>query len=117
MSYKKITAIIDEMRLSDTINALSKLGIRGLSVTQMQGRGHYIDTYHPRQLIAASKLEIYSSCDTCKAIANCIIEIANVGCDHEGIVAISDIDELYWIHTKKEISLDELNIIENRNED
>jgi nitrogen regulatory protein PII len=88
-----------------------------VSVTRVQGRGHYIDIYHPDQLIAASKLEIYCSNDACNAIASCIIEVAKADCDHEGILAISDVDKLYWVHTRKPISLDELNIIEKKDED
>lgn len=97
MTVKKITAIIDELQLTAVGTALESRGVMGFTVHPVQGRGDYCNTYSRNQLVNHVQIEIYTSGKYAHRIAKLIIQTADVGAQSEGLVAITAVDQLYWI--------------------
>ncbi|PKH06164.1 P-II family nitrogen regulator [Moritella sp. Urea-trap-13] len=100
MSIKKVTAIFDELRLQEVENALQQHGITGFTIHKAQGRGAYVDNYNRNQLSSHIQMDIYTNQKLAKFIAKLIIRVAHVNAEGEGLVSITPIEALYWIHTK-----------------
>lgn len=112
MPLKKVTAIFVELRLSNVEETLRKHSITGYTIHKTEGRGAYVDTYNKNNLSPHIQMDIYTS-DKCAAnVAKIIINAAYTNTEDEGLVSITPVDELFWIHTKQAIQEDEFNIIE-----
>ncbi len=97
MAIKKITAIIDELQLTAVETALESQGVKGFTIHPVQGRGDYCNTYSRNQLVNHAQIEIYTSVKHANKIAKLIIQTADVGAQSEGLVAITAVDQLYWV--------------------
>ncbi len=97
MSLKKITAVIDELRLSAVEEALRQHGITGYSVKQIKGRGAYFNSYTSDPLVPHVQLDIYTTSDYVDAIRGLIIATAHVGIANEGLVSVTPVEQLYSV--------------------
>ncbi len=116
MAIKKITAIIDELQLDDVEKKLLAHGVSGFTVTPVRGRGKYSNNYSQDQMITHAHLEIYSNENCAKKIAELIMKTADVGATCEGLIAISPIDELFWVYQQTVVTEKDFNFYDHVNE-
>jgi nitrogen regulatory protein PII len=112
MSIKKIVAIIDELQLEKVENNLTKHGVTGFTIHPVKGRGKYCNTFSRDGLVTHVQIEIYTGEQHANKIAKSIMQIADVGADSEGLVAITSVDELFWIGDQKPAAAEEFNFFE-----
>ncbi len=101
MSLKKVTAIFDELCLSNVEQALEKHGVIGYTVYHVKGRGKYYDSYNKGRLIPHIQMDLYTHERHAEAIAQLIMSTTYVNAESEGLVCIQALDELYWIHGRR----------------
>lgn len=114
---KRIDAIIRPEKLQHVVKELRKVGVSGLTVIPVQGRGQQKDTtgvyrghaydinLHPKL-----KLEIVVSNEYVKNAIQAIIEAAQTGETGDGKIFVYDILEAYNIRTGLvDETIDELN--------
>ena len=98
MKIKKITAIINEMQLDNVAKALCEYGVTGFTIHPVSGRGNYCNTFSKGELVTHKQIEVYTNDEYAKKIAHLIMNIADVALDSEGLVAITSVDELFWVY-------------------
>ncbi len=98
MPIKKITAIIDELQWVKVEKALEVHGVTGLTVHAVKGRGNYSNTYSKDHLVDHVQIVIYTGDKHARRIATLIMQTADVGAESEGLVEITSVDELFWVH-------------------
>ena len=103
---KLITAIINPFRLDDVRNALSELGIQGMTVTEVKGfgrqRGHtelYRGAEYVVDFLPKSKIEIAAADDQADAIVEAIVNAARTGKVGDGKIFVTPIEEVVRIRT------------------
>lgn len=101
MSIKKITAIINELKLSDVEKSLESHGVCGFSVYSVKGRGSSFNIYSNDHLTSHSQIEIYTSDRYAHKIAKLIMSTVDAGIENHGMVAITPVDELFWVHNQQ----------------
>ncbi len=116
MKIKKITAIIGDMQLEDVEHALEQHGVTGFTVSTVRGRGKYSNLYTRDQLVSHSKIEIYTSTQHADDICQLIMKAAEIGSVSIGFVAVSDVEQLVWVHEQRVASVDDFNFFEGRAE-
>jgi len=109
MAIKKITAIVNELLLDDIEKALLAHGVTGFTVMPVKGRGNYCNTYTQDQLVKHSQIEIFSTEQYAQNIAQVIMQTADIGMNNEGLVAISPVDELFWVYQQTSASENDFN--------
>jgi len=110
MKIKKITAIIDDMQLEAVEHALETHGVTGFTVHVVRGRGKYNNYLYTRdQSVSHSQVEIYTSQDHVEKIAQLIMQVAAVGLVSEGLVAITEVEQLNWVYEQKRASEEDFN--------
>ena len=101
MALKLVTAVFDRMRLEAVETALENHGVKGFTVHLVRGRGAYFDAYNRDHTTPHIRLLTYTSEKHARAVAQVIMDAAHAGKDNEGLVRISAVDEVFWIHTKQ----------------
>jgi nitrogen regulatory protein P-II 1 len=101
MPLKLVAAIFDELRLDVVEKALLDHGVKGFTVHKVRGRGAYFNSYNIDPLTRHVRLLTFTSEKNARAVARVILDAAHTGTDNEGLVRISPVDEVYWIHTKQ----------------
>ena len=103
---KLITAIIKPFRLDDVRNALSEVGVNGMTVTEVKGfgrqRGHtelYRGAEYVVDFLPKSKIEIAVSDDIAEQAIEAIVSAARTGKVGDGKIFVSDIDQTIRIRT------------------
>ena len=98
---KKVAAILDELRLEEVEQALLMHGVKGLTVHKVRGRGAYFNSYSLDPLTAYILIEVFTAEHQAEKVARVIINAAHCNADGEGLVCITPVEDLFWIHTKK----------------
>ena len=105
---KKIEAIIKPFKLDDVRDALQKVGVQGLTLTEVKGfgrqKGHtelYRGAEYVVDLLPKLSLEIIARDDDVDAIIDAISEAANTGRIGDGKIFISEVDDVIRIRTKE----------------
>ena len=103
---KLITAIIKPFRLDDVRNALSELGVQGMTVTEVKGfgrqRGHtelYRGAEYVVDFLPKSKIEIAAPDDQAEAIIEAIIAAARTGKVGDGKIFVTPVEQVVRIRT------------------
>lgn len=103
---QKIEAIIQPIKLEAVRQALDKVGIKGLSVSDMDGYGHqkgHTEMYRGQEYSVAFtkkvKLEIFATDDKVDGIVKTIIETAKTGKIGDGKVFVLPLSQAYRIRT------------------
>ena len=112
MAFKKVTAVVDEFRLEAIEQALVAHGVSGFFIHSVEGRGHYFNPYKRDGLVNHVVINIYTTDTHAKAIAPMLMKAADLGVASEGLIAITPVEELYWIKENRPASEDELNYFE-----
>jgi len=112
MAFKKVTAIVDSFRLTYIEQALQAHAVSGFSMYSVKGRGHYFNAFKRDGLVEHVLICVYTSDKHAKSIAQVIMSAADTGVTSEGLIAISPVDEMYWIKENKPVSENEFNCLE-----
>lgn len=103
---KKIEAIIKPFRLEEVKDALSNLGISGMSITEIKGfgrqKGHteiYRGNEYTVDFLPKIKLETVVTDDVVEQAVNAIVEAAKTGKIGDGKVFVSEVQSAWRIRT------------------
>jgi nitrogen regulatory protein P-II 2 len=103
---KLITAIIKPFKLDEVRGALTKLGINGMTVTEVKGfgrqKGHtevYRGAEYTVNLLPKVKIEVAVADAQSASVINAIRQAANTGAIGDGKIFVSPIEQLMRIRT------------------
>jgi nitrogen regulatory protein P-II 1 len=105
---KKIEAIIKPFKLEEVKDALSELGIEGMTVTEVKGfgrqKGHteiYRGSEYTVDFLPKIKLEVVLADSLLETAVKAIINSAKTGKIGDGKIFILDVDEAIRIRTEE----------------
>jgi nitrogen regulatory protein P-II 1 len=105
---KKIEAIIKPFKLEEVKDALSELGIEGMTVTEVKGfgrqKGHteiYRGSEYTVDFLPKIKLEVVLAESLLESAVKSIINSAKTGKIGDGKIFILDVDEAIRIRTEE----------------
>ena len=103
---KKIEAIIKPFKLEDVKEALSEVGVEGMTVVEVKGfgrqKGHteiYRGSEYTVDFLPKVKIEVVVEDDRCDTVVNAIVTSANTGKIGDGKVFVSEVLESVRIRT------------------
>ncbi|HPJ95460.1 MAG TPA: P-II family nitrogen regulator [Deltaproteobacteria bacterium] len=103
---KKIEAIIKPFKLDEVKEALSQIGIKGMTITEVKGygrqKGHkeiYRGAEYIVDFVAKVKVEIIVSQDMVDLVVEKITEAARTGKIGDGKIFIYDIEDVIRVRT------------------
>jgi nitrogen regulatory protein P-II 1 len=103
---KKIEAIVRHYKLEDVKNALSELGVVGMTITEVRGfgrqKGHtemYRGTEYAVDFVPKVKIEIVVDDDRLQAAVDTVIRAAQTGQIGDGKIFVSDLLDTIRIRT------------------
>jgi len=105
---KMITAIIKPFKLDDVREALSEIGVMGLTVTEVKGfgrqKGHtelYRGAEYVVDFLPKVKLEIGIAEDLVESVIEAITKSANTGKIGDGKIFVTNIEQAIRIRTSE----------------
>ncbi|MCH1929312.1 P-II family nitrogen regulator [Shewanella acanthi] len=106
---KLITAIIKPFKIDDVREALTQLGIHGMTVTEVRGfgrqKGHtelYRGAEYAVDFLPKMKLEIAILDEQEDAVIEAIIEAAHTGKVGDGKIFVTQLEQVVRVRTKEE---------------
>jgi nitrogen regulatory protein P-II 1 len=103
---KKIEAVIRHFKLEDVKNALTEVGVAGMTITEVRGfgrqKGHtetYRGTEYAVDFVPKVKLEIAVADDSVQRVVDTILRTAQTGQIGDGKIFISDLRDTIRIRT------------------
>lgn len=106
---KLVQAIIKPFKLDDVRDALSKVGVEGLTVSEAKGfgrqKGHteiYRGAEYQVDLLPKLSLEVVVRDDQLEAVMNTISETAQTGKIGDGKIFVFDVEQVIRIRTGEE---------------
>lgn len=103
---KKIEAIIKPFKLDEVKDALSEIGIKGMTITEVKGFGRqkgHVELYRGAEydivFVPKIKLEIVLSDDIVQKAIDTIIAKANTGKIGDGKIFVYSVEEIIRIRT------------------
>jgi len=103
---KLITAIIKPYKLDEVREALSEVGVTGLTITDVKGfgrqKGHtelYRGSEYVVDFLPKTKIEVAVSDESAEAVIDAIINISNTGKIGDGKVFVSSLEQVVRIRT------------------
>ncbi len=103
---KLVTAIVKPFRLDDVRNALSEVGIQGMTVSEVKGfgrqRGHtelYRGAEYVVDFLPKAKIEVAVSDDMTERTVEAIVESARTGKVGDGKIFVTNIEQVWRIRT------------------
>ena len=109
MTIKKITVIIDEMQLDNVAKGLCDHGVTGFTIHSVTGRGNYSNTFSKDGLVTHKQIEVYTSEEYATQVAHLVMKTVDVAVDGEGLVAITSVDELFWVYQQTPAQISDFN--------
>jgi nitrogen regulatory protein P-II 1 len=108
MALKKIEAIIKPFKLEEVKEALTEIGVEGLTVTEVKGfgrqKGHteiYRGSEYTIDFLPKVKIEIILPSDTAEKAVQAIIKSAKTGKIGDGKVFVLPVEEAIRIRTEE----------------
>ncbi len=98
---KMITAIVRTTSLQRVIQQLEKIGIRGLTLSEVKGLGEEVRLNNPYSI--HDKIELLIADDKADEAANIILEHAATGLAGDGVVAVWPVDYAVRIRSKEQL--------------
>jgi nitrogen regulatory protein PII len=103
---KLVTAIVKPFRLDDVRNALSEVGIQGMTVSEVKGfgrqRGHtelYRGAEYVVDFLPKAKIEVAVADDAVERVVEAIVEAAKTGKVGDGKIFVTNIEQVWRIRT------------------
>ena len=105
---KKIEAIVKPFKLNEVKEALSEIGLQGMTVSEVKGfgrqKGHteiYRGSEYTIDFLPKVKIEIVTADDTAEKIIDAIVETAATGQIGDGKIFISKVEDVVRVRTKE----------------
>ncbi|HXG23759.1 MAG TPA: P-II family nitrogen regulator [Chthonomonadales bacterium] len=105
----KVEALIRPQKLEEVKAALSEIGIKGMTVTEVRGSGkqkgftqHYRGAEYTVNLIQKIKLEVVVPDDEARMVADAIVKSARTGEIGDGKIFLIPVTEAIRIRTGEE---------------
>ena len=105
---KKIEAIIKPFKLEEVKEALSEIGIEGMTISEVKGfgrqKGHteiYRGSEYTVDFLPKIKIEIVLPDDLVERAAGAIVKAAKTGKIGDGKIFVSPVDEVVRIRTEE----------------
>ena len=103
---KLVTAIVKPFRLDDVRNALSEVGVQGMTVSEVKGfgrqRGHtelYRGAEYVVDFLPKAKIEVACADDRVDAVIEAIVTGAKTGKVGDGKIFVTPLEHVYRIRT------------------
>ncbi len=103
---KLVTAVIKPFKLDDVRDALSEIGVKGITATEVKGfgrqKGHtelYRGAEYVVDFLPKVKLEIAIADDQVEAVIEAITKAANTGKIGDGKIFVTNLEEVIRIRT------------------
>ena len=103
---KMITAVIKPFKLDDVREALSEIGVQGLTVSEVKGfgrqKGHtelYRGAEYVVDFLPKIKMEIGVPEDRVESVVETIIKVTNTGKIGDGKIFVTDVEQVIRIRT------------------
>ena len=103
---KLVTALVKPFKLDEVKEALSKLGLAGITITEVKGfgrqRGHtevYRGAEYTVEFVPKVRIEVLTDDDGARRVADVIVEAARTGQIGDGKVWISPVDTVIRVRT------------------
>ena len=103
---KKVEAIIKPFKLDDVKTALTKIGIQGLTVTEVRGFGrqrghteHYRGAEYVVDFVPKVKIEVVVADGTVEDVMSAIVRASRTGEIGDGKIFVTDLDQVMRIRT------------------
>ena len=103
---KKVEAIIKPFKLEEVKEALAKVGVQGLTVTEVKGfgrqKGHkelYRGAEYVVEFLPKVKLEVVAADDQVEAVVKAILESASTGRIGDGKIFVAPVENAIRIRT------------------
>ena len=103
---KLITALIKPFRLEEVKEAITALGVSGITITESKGfgrqRGHtevYRGAEYKVEFIPKIRIEVLTDDDNAQAVTDAIVNAARTGKIGDGKVWISPVDSIVRVRT------------------
>ena len=101
-----VTALVKPFKLDDVKEALTQLGLPGITVTEAKGfgrqRGHtevYRGAEYTVEFVPKTRIEVLIDDDDARRVADTIVEAARTGQIGDGKVWISPVDTIIRVRT------------------
>lgn len=108
MEFRSVIAIIPTGTLGKVEKELQKIGVKGLTITQVSGYGEYKDFLRENWLVPHGRIEIFAPKAKANIIVDVIMEAAHTGMPGNGIVCVLPVEKIYRIRSKSEAKADEI---------
>ena len=103
---KRIIAIIRPDKLEDMKQALEDVGIHGMTISEVNGRGRQLgitESYRGQDykvdLLPKTRIEIVTPQDQVETVIDTIVQSAQTGCIGDGKIFVSPVEEVVRIRT------------------
>jgi len=103
---KLVTAIVKPFRLDDVRNALSEVGIQGMTVSEVKGfgrqRGHtelYRGAEYVVDFLPKAKIEVAVSDDMVERVVDAVVAAAKTGKVGDGKIFVTSLEQAWRIRT------------------
>jgi len=103
---KMVTAVIKPFKLDDVREALSEVGVHGITVTEVKGfgrqKGHtelYRGAEYVVDFLPKVKVEVALGDEAVEQVVEAILKVANTGKIGDGKIFISDLNQVVRIRT------------------
>ena len=103
---KRVTAVIKPFRLDDVRDALSELGVKGMTVTEVKGfgrqKGHtelYRGAEYAVDFLPKIKLEVAVDANLLEQVVEMVVTAARTEKIGDGKIFVTDIEEVVRIRT------------------
>ena len=111
LTMKKVEAIIKPFKLEDVKDALTEIGVTGMTVSEVKGygrqKGHselYRGAEYVVDFLPKIKMEMIVGSDIVDQVVETIVEAARTGKIGDGKIFVSDIEKIVRIRTGEEDS-------------
>lgn len=102
--FRKVTAIVGELRLAQIEEALTGVGVPGMSVTHVSGYGEYADYFKRPPLSRHARIEVFAESRQVPDIVNAILDAASTGLPGDGMIAVLPVEQLWSIRAREPIA-------------
>ncbi len=97
-----ITAFVRTTSLEHIVNSLQETGITGMSVSEVRGLGDQVGLFTPYAI--HNMINVIVPDENVGTVTDIIVRHAHTGLPGDGLVAVSPLDKVIEIRTKKEMS-------------
>jgi nitrogen regulatory protein P-II 1 len=99
---KLVTAIVRTTSLQHVVQHLGKIGVKGLTISQIKGLGEELRLNNPYSI--HDKIEIFVPDEKSDEVTQIILEHAAMGLAGDGLVAVSPVDFAIKIRNREPLT-------------